>query len=161
MTTKSQVHIYTDGACSGNPGPGGYGIVMEWVGNPYKKEFSEGFTNTTNNRMELLAVIVALENMKTADIEITIFSDSRYVVDAVEKKWLLGWRKKQFKKVKNPDLWKRFLKVYNSENTKFEWVKGHNDHPQNERCDALAVKASQKDDLMTDKGYENKPEELF
>ncbi len=161
MTNKSQVHIYTDGACSGNPGPGGYGIVMEWVGKPYKMEFSQGFRSTTNNRMELLAVIVALEKMKTNNIEIIIFSDSKYVVDAVEKKWLLSWKKKRFKGVKNPDLWKRFLKIHNSENTRFEWIKGHNEHPQNERCDMLAVKASKEEKLLIDEGYENKPEELF
>ena len=161
MTNKNLVHIYTDGACSGNPGPGGYGIVMEWVGKPYKKEFSEGFRSTTNNRMELLAVIVALEKMKTNNLEIIIFSDSKYVVDAVEKKWLLGWQKKRFKSVKNPDLWQRFLKIHNTENTKFEWIKGHNEHPQNERCDMLAVEASKKEKLLIDDGYENKPEELF
>ena len=153
MPKKPQVHIFTDGACSGNPGPGGYGIVMEWVGKNYKKEFSEGFKKTTNNRMELLAVIVALEKMKTDEVEITIFSDSKYVVDAVEKKWLLGWQRKQFKGVKNPDLWKRFLKTYNPKNSKFEWVKGHNNHLQNERCDELAVAASKKEILQDDEGY--------
>lgn len=161
MTEINQVHIYTDGACSGNPGPGGYGIVMEWVGKPYKKEFSEGYKKTTNNRMELLAIIVALESMKTNEVSITVFSDSKYVVDAIEKKWLQGWDKKQFKKTKNPDLWKRFLKIYNPENTRFEWVKGHNEHPQNERCDFLAVKASQQENLLDDEGYMNKPQELF
>ena len=161
MTDINQVHIYTDGACSGNPGPGGYGIVMEWVGKPYKKEFSQGFSRTTNNRMELLAVIVALEKIKITDVTLIIFSDSKYVVDAVEKKWLLTWQKKRFKDVKNPDLWKRFLKIYNPENTKFEWIKGHNEHPQNERCDMLAVTASKGEKLLKDEGYENKPEELF
>jgi len=161
MTDNNQVHIYTDGACSGNPGPGGYGILMEWVGKPYTREFSQGFRSTTNNRMELLAVIVALEKMKTNNIKIIIFSDSKYVVDAVEKKWLMTWQKKRFKGIKNPDLWKRFLKIYNSENTKFEWVKGHNEHPQNERCDMLAVKASKEENLLKDDGFENKPEELF
>lgn len=154
MPNKPVVHIYTDGACSGNPGPGGYGILMEWVGKSYKKEFSEGYRKTTNNRMELLAVIVALETMKTSEVEITIFSDSKYVVDAVEKKWLFGWKKKQFKNVKNPDLWERFLKVYNFNNTKFTWVKGHSDNPKNERCDQLAVQASKKENLLIDEGYE-------
>jgi ribonuclease HI len=153
MTNKSLVHIYTDGACSGNPGPGGYGIVMEWVGKPYKKEFSEGYKKTTNNRMELLAVIVALEKIKSNDVEITVFSDSKYVVDAVEKNWLQKWDAKRFKSVKNPDLWQRFLKIYNAENTKFEWVKGHNEHPQNERCDVLAVAASKRKNLLDDNGY--------
>ncbi|MDH3381335.1 MAG: ribonuclease HI [Flavobacteriaceae bacterium] len=158
---SSKVHIYTDGACSGNPGKGGYGIVMEWVGKPYKKEFSEGFRLTTNNRMELLAVIVALENLKTNEIEVTVFSDSKYVVEAVEKKWLFGWEQKGFKGKKNPDLWKRFLKVYREHNVKFIWIKGHNEHPQNERCDLLAVQASQKDNLRIDVEFESKPEELF
>lgn len=161
MDKPHQIHIYTDGACSGNPGPGGYGTVMEWVGKKYTKEFSEGYKKTTNNRMELLAVIVALEKIKTQNVEITVFSDSKYVVDAVEKKWLLGWRKKQFNKVKNPDLWKRFLKIYNPKNTKFEWIKGHNNHPQNERCDVLAVKASKKEILLEDEGYVKQEHLLF
>lgn len=158
---SSKVHIFTDGACKGNPGKGGYGIVMEWVGNPYKKEFSEGFRLTTNNRMELLAVIVALENLKTNDIEVTVFSDSKYVVEAVEKKWVFNWELKGFKGKKNPDLWKRFLKVYRDHTVKFMWIKGHNEHPQNERCDVLAVQASQKEKLMIDIEFEKKPEDLF
>lgn len=158
---RSKVHIYTDGACSGNPGKGGYGIVMEWVGKPYKKEFSEGYRLTTNNRMELLAVIVALENLKTTDVEVTVFSDSKYVVEAVEKKWVFGWELKGFKGKKNPDLWKRFLKVYRNHSVKFIWVKGHSNHPLNERCDVLAVQASQKNSLKIDKEFEEKPEELF
>lgn len=158
---SSKVHIYTDGACSGNPGKGGYGIVMEWVGKPYKKEFSEGFRLTTNNRMELLAVIVALENLKTNDIEVTVFSDSKYVVEAVEKKWVFNWELKGFKGKKNPDLWKRFLMVYRKHTVQFQWIKGHNNHPQNERCDVLAVQASQKEKLMIDIEFEKKPEDLF
>jgi len=158
---QNKVNIYTDGACSGNPGPGGYGIVMEWVGKPYKKEFSEGYRFTTNNRMELLAVVIALEKIKTKNVKITVFSDSKYVVDAVEKKWLLGWNRKQFKDVKNPDLWKRFFNIYNSKNTKFNWIKGHNEHPQNERCDALAVKAIKKEKLLDDFGYTNKKDLLL
>jgi ribonuclease HI len=156
-----KVHIYTDGACSGNPGNGGYGIVMEWVGKPYKKEFSEGYRKTTNNRMELLAVIVAIEKLKSDKVDVTVFSDSKYVVDSVEKKWLFNWEKKGFKDKKNIDLWKRFLKIYRKHTISFEWIKGHNDHPQNERCDALAVKASQKKKLLIDEGFENKPKELF
>lgn len=158
---SNKVHIYTDGACSGNPGKGGYGIVMEWVGKPYKKEISEGYRLTTNNRMELLAVIVALEHLKTTDIEVTVFSDSKYVVEAVEKKWLLNWESKGFKGKKNSDLWKRFLKVYREHSVNFKWVKGHNNHVQNERCDTLAVLASQKEVLKIDKAFEQKPEELF
>ena len=160
-TKKKHVHIFTDGACSGNPGPGGYGIVMELVGNSYKKELSEGYLKTTNNRMELLAVIVALEQLKSDDLQITVFSDSKYVVDAVEKKWLQNWVKKRFKDIKNPDLWQRFLKVYKPKNTRFEWIKGHNDHPQNERCDALAVTASKKETLLKDTGYDQEENLLF
>ena len=156
-----QVNIYTDGACSGNPGKGGYGIVMEWVGKPYVKEFSQGFRRTTNNRMELLAVIVALEQLKKEGIGVLIVSDSKYVIDSVQKGWVFNWKKKGFKDKKNPDLWKRFLKVYDKQQVEFQWVKGHNNHPQNERCDKLAVKASQQKELMIDEGFENKPEELF
>ena len=149
------VHIYTDGACSGNPGKGGYGIVMEWVGRPYKKEFSQGYRKTTNNRMELLAVIVALEQLKKEGLEILITSDSKYVIDSVVKGWIHNWVKKGFKDKKNPDLWKRFLKVYKKHKVQFEWVKGHSNHPQNERCDQLAVVASKKKDLLIDEGYES------
>lgn len=158
---SSKVHIYTDGACSGNPGPGGYGIVMEWIGKPYQKEFSEGYRLTTNNRMELLAVIVALEQLKNTDLDVTVFSDSKYVVEAIEKKWVLGWEKKGFKNKKNPDLWKRFLTVYRKHTVKFQWIKGHNNHTQNERCDVLAVQASQKAILQIDIEFERKPEDLF
>jgi len=156
-----KVHIYTDGACSGNPGNGGYGIVMEWVGKPYKKEFSKGYKKTTNNRMELLAVIVALEKLKSEKVTVTVFSDSKYVVDSVEKKWVFGWERKGFKDKKNVDLWKRFLKIYRKHKVSFTWVKGHNDHSQNERCDVLAVQASQKKILLIDEGFENKPKQLF
>jgi len=153
---QDKIHIYTDGACSGNPGKGGYGIVMEWVGKPYKKEFSEGYRLTTNNRMELLAVIVALENLKTNNLDITIFSDSKYVVDAIEKKWVFGWEKKYFTDKKNSDLWIRFLKLYRKHNPKLVWIKGHSNHPQNERCDKLAVAASQKKELQIDVQFEGK-----
>lgn len=150
-----KVHIYTDGACSGNPGKGGYGIVMEWVGKSYIKEFSQGYRRTTNNRMELLAVIIALEQLRKKELKVQVFSDSKYVVDAVEKGWVFGWLKKGFKDKKNPDLWRRFLEVYKKNNVKFEWIKGHNDHPQNERCDKLAVAASKKKNLLVDEGFEN------
>ena len=150
-----KINIYTDGACSGNPGKGGYGVLMEWVGKPYVKEFSEGYVLTTNNRMELLAVIVGLEQLKKENLEVNIYSDSKYVVDAVEKKWLFNWERKGFKDKKNPDLWKRFLKVYRKHQVRFHWIKGHNDHPQNERCDQLAVKASKKESLQKDEGFEN------
>lgn len=149
-----KVNVYTDGACSGNPGKGGYGILMEWVGKPYIKEFSEGFRLTTNNRMELLAVIVALEQLKKDGITVVVYSDSKYVVDSVEKKWVFNWVKKGFKDKKNADLWRRFILVYKKHEVKFIWIKGHNDHPQNERCDQLAVKAAKKETLQIDEGFE-------
>ena len=154
MAVTAQVHIYTDGAARGNPGPGGYGIVMEWVGKPYRKEFAQGYRHTTNNRMELLAVIVALEQLKFDNIAVMVFTDSKYVADAVEKKWVFGWEKKGFAGKKNPDLWKRFLKIYRKHRVGFQWIKGHNNHPQNERCDALAVAASKKDKLLIDEAFE-------
>jgi ribonuclease HI len=156
-----KVNIFTDGACSGNPGKGGYGIVMEWVGKPYVKEFSEGYRKTTNNRMELLAVIVALEKIKKNNVEITVFSDSKYVVDSIEKKWIFNWKRKGFVGKKNVDLWKRFLKIYAVHQVEFKWIKGHNDHKQNERCDVLAVKASKKESLLIDTGFEKKLDTLF
>lgn len=145
------IKIYTDGSSKGNPGPGGYGIVMEY--GSYRKEFSEGFRLTTNNRMELLAVIVALEKLKQPGLEATVWSDSRYVVDAVTKRWVFGWEKKNYKDKKNPDLWKRFLKIYRKHKVHFKWIKGHNDHPQNERCDELAVLAAEQHTEI-DSGYE-------
>ena len=150
---NSKVHIYTDGAASGNPGPGGYGIVMEWVGKPYRKEFSEGFKHTTNNRMELLAVIEALRKLKKDGVTVTVFTDSKYVVDAVEKKWLDRWERTNFKDKKNVDLWKEFLIEYRKHQVLFKWIKGHNAHPQNERCDELAVAASKKKGLPEDIGF--------
>jgi ribonuclease HI len=156
-----QVHIYTDGAAKGNPGPGGYGVVMEMVGSPYKKEFFEGFRHTTNNRMELLAVIVGLEKLKAPKTNVLIVSDSKYVVDSVEKGWVFGWEKKYFKDKKNPDLWLRFLKIYRQHHVKFMWIKGHNNHPQNERCDELAVMASQQKNLNIDTFYETEEQKLL
>lgn len=150
-----KVNIYTDGACKGNPGKGGYGIIMEWVGKPYVKEFSRGFRKTTNNRMELLAVIVALEQLKKDGLETDIYSDSKYVVDAVNKGWVFGWQKKGFQGKKNPDLWRRFLKVYKKHKVRFHWIKGHNEHPQNERCDALAVKAASSENPDIEEGFES------
>lgn len=151
---EPQVHIYTDGAARGNPGPGGFGIVMEWVGKNYRKEFSKGFKHTTNNRMELLAVIEALKKLKTPNISVLVFSDSKYVVDAVQKGWVFNWEKKSFKDKKNIDLWIQFLKEYRKHQVKFQWIKGHNDHPQNERCDVLAVSASKNKKLLIDEGFE-------
>jgi ribonuclease HI len=156
-----QVQIFTDGAAKGNPGPGGYGVVMEWVGKPYKKEFYEGFRHTTNNRMELLAVIVGLEKLKNPNTTVLVTSDSKYVVDAVQKNWVFGWEKKGFAGKKNPDLWMRFLKVYRKHQVEFHWIKGHNNHPQNERCDELAVMASQLDELSVDAFYEKEEGTLF
>jgi ribonuclease HI len=155
------VHIYTDGACSGNPGKGGYGIVMEWVGKPYHKEFSDGYLRTTNNRMELMAVIFALEQLKKEGTEVIIFSDSKYVVDAVEKKWVFNWEKKGFAGKKNSDLWLRFLKVCRKHKVSFVWVKGHNNHKQNERCDELAVQAAQASFLKIDQGFEKETNTIF
>ena len=156
-----QVHIYTDGAAKGNPGNGGYGVVMELVGTTYKKEFYEGFRYTTNNRMELLAVIVGLEKITKPNMKVLVVSDSKYVVDAVEKKWVFGWEKKGFKDKKNPDLWMRFLKIYRQHQVDFKWIKGHNNHPQNERCDELAVMASGLPTLSIDAFYEKEEDKLF
>lgn len=147
------IKIYTDGSALGNPGKGGYGIVMQ-AGKHYR-EISEGFRHTTNNRMELLAVIVALEQIKIPNSNVLITSDSKYVVDSVEKKWVFGWEKKNFKDKKNSDLWKRFLAVNKLHNVKFKWVKGHAGHPQNERCDELAVKAANGSNLKVDAFFES------
>ena len=140
------VIIYTDGASKGNPGPGGYGTVLKY--GQHRKELSEGYRKTTNNRMELLAVIKGLEALTRDGLEVTIYSDSKYVVDAIEKGWLFTWEKKEFKGKKNKDLWKRFLDVYPRHNIKFHWIKGHAGHPENERCDELAVSASNSPNLM-------------
>ncbi len=145
--------IYTDGSAKGNPGNGGYGIVM--MSGSYRKELKQGFKLTTNNRMELLAVIIALESVKKENSEITIYSDSKYVIDSVEKKWVFGWEKKNFNKKKNPDLWIRFLKIYRMQKVSFIWVKGHANNKENERCDFLAVEAADGQNLLTDQWYEN------
>lgn len=143
--------IYTDGSARGNPGPGGYGIVM--LSGPHRKELSQGYSHTTNNRMELLGAIVALESLKFANSEVTLYTDSKYVVDAIEKGWVFGWEKKGFTGKKNPDLWQRFLKIYRKHNVKFIWVKGHADNKENNICDKLAVEASFAANLLTDDGY--------
>ena len=156
-----EVHIYTDGAAKGNPGPSGYGIVMEMVGTSYKKEFYEGFRLSTNNRMELLAVIVGLEKLKAKKTKVLVVSDSKYVIDSVEKRWVFQWEKKNFIGKKNPDLWIRFLKSYRIHQVDFKWVKGHNNHPQNERCDELAVMASQQEKLSIDSFYEREKDSLL
>ncbi|MCZ4244192.1 ribonuclease HI [Pedobacter punctiformis] len=147
------IEIYTDGAASGNPGPGGYGTILR-TGKHYK-ELSGGFRMTTNNRMELLAVIKGLEALKSLNQEVMVYSDSKYVVDAVEKKWVFGWVTKGFKDKKNKDLWMRFLELYKLHKVRFTWIKGHNDHPENERCDRLAVSASHdKQNLAIDTFFE-------
>ena len=155
------INIFTDGSSRGNPGPGGYGIVMEQKGTGYFREFSEGFRLTTNNRMELLAVIEALNKIKTRNADVVVYTDSKYVSDSVEKKWVFNWEKNNFKKKKNIDLWTKFLKIYPKYSIKFIWIKGHNDHPQNERCDSLAVAASKKKNPLIDQGYENKEMKLL
>lgn len=157
---QKKVIIYTDGAARGNPGPGGYGIVMRY-GNQ-EKTFSNGYKITTNNRMELLAVIVALEHMKTFEIPVRIYTDSKYVADAIEKGWLKNWQKKDFKKTKNTDLWRRFLKIYQYfSDIQFHWVKGHANDPLNIKADKLAVDASNQTNLYIDEGYEDTSEKLF
>jgi len=150
---KPEVHIYTDGAARGNPGPGGYGIVMEWVGKPYKKEFAKGFKHTTNNRMELLAVVDALKKLKKPGVSVLVFTDSKYVVDSVKKGWVFGWEKKKYKDRKNSDLWKDLLVEYRKHKVDFQWIRGHNNHVQNERCDTLAVEASKQKRLLIDEGF--------
>jgi|TARA_B100000470_G_scaffold46155_1_gene33895 ribonuclease HI len=151
---SKKINIYTDGSSIGNPGPGGYGIIMVLENNTYKKEVSQGFSLTTNNRMELLAVTVALENIKIINSNVEVFTDSKYVSDAVEKKWVFEWEKLNFKKKKNPDLWKRFLIIYRKHNITFTWIKGHNNHPENERCDYMANKAARSSNLIKDTYYE-------
>ena len=146
------INIYTDGSSRGNPGPGGYGIVMLYKGQ--RKELSQGYRLTTNNRMELMAVIKALEALKNDKIDITIYSDSKYVVESIEKGWIWNWEKKNFKKKLNSDLWKIFIPLYKKFKIKFKWVKGHSGDVENERCDELANKAQEKE-LLIDKYYEN------
>ncbi|MDE0771655.1 MAG: ribonuclease HI [Salibacteraceae bacterium] len=146
------ITVYTDGAAKGNPGNGGYGVVL--LSGTHRREISGGFRHTTNNRMELLGVIIALESLKGELHDVTVYSDSKYVVDAVEKKWVWNWQKKGFKQKKNVDLWKRFLRIYPAHNVKFVWVKGHANIPENERCDELAVTAALLENLPADVGYE-------
>ncbi|GET30267.1 ribonuclease HI [Prolixibacter sp. SD074] len=149
---KPNIIVYTDGASRGNPGPGGYGVILQ--SGRHQKELSEGFRLTTNNRMELLAVIVALEALKVEGSKVTIYTDSKYVADAVEKGWVFSWAKKRFKGKKNPDLWIRFLNIYPKHQVRFVWVKGHANNPGNERCDELAVEAALQPNLKEDAGYQ-------
>lgn len=152
MNNPNQISIYTDGACSGNPGPGGFGIIL--MAGEHKKEFSEGYKLTTNNRMELLAVVKGLEMLKTNKHLVVIYSDSKYVIDSVVQKWVFGWAKKNFAGKKNADLWLRFLKVYPQFKIKFVWVKGHATNPFNNRCDELAVEACKATKLLKDVVFE-------
>ena len=147
------ITLYTDGACSGNPGPGGYGLVL--IRGSNRKELSAGYRLTTNNRMELLSVIVGLESLKKDKSSVIVYSDSKYVVNAVEKKWVFSWEKNNFGKKKNPDLWIRFLKVYRKHTVTFVWVKGHANNKENERCDVLAVQVADGNNLLIDQWYEN------
>ncbi len=147
------ITIFTDGAAKGNPGRGGYGVVLK--SGPHYKELSEGFRLTTNNRMELLAVIKGLEELKTKGSTVLVVSDSKYVVEAVEKGWLWNWIKIGFKDKKNKDLWIRFVNIYRQHQVKFKWIKGHNGHAENERCDQLAVAAAEQKDLLIDQVYED------
>ena len=153
-TAKPLINLYTDGAASPNPGPGGCGVILRC--GEYEKELSEGFALTTNNRMELLAVIVGLEAVKWDNAEVKVVSDSSYVVKALNEGWLESWERKGWKKVKNPDLWQRFLLVYRRHRVTFHWIRGHAGHPENERCDSLAVAARSgvADELLHDEGYE-------
>lgn len=146
------IEIFTDGASSGNPGPGGYGVILR-AGNHYK-ELSGGYRKTTNNRMELLAVIKALEALNKPNQDVIIYSDSKYVIDAIEKKWVFGWVKTGFKDKKNKDLWMRFLELNKLHKIRFAWVRGHNGHPENERCDILAVTAYKQPGLLIDSVFE-------
>ena len=156
-----KINLYTDGSAKGNPGKGGFGIVL--IAGKYYKEISQGFRHTTNNRMELLAVIVGLEKLSKENSIVQVYSDSKYVVDAVEKKWVFNWEKKNFKGKKNSDLWKRFLIIFRKHKVSFTWIKGHAGHIENEKCDLLAVEASENKNLLVDQGYENtiNPKSLF
>lgn len=136
---RPPILLYTDGASSGNPGPGGFGVVLKCGG--YVKEMSGGFCLTTNNRMELLAVITGLEAINWSNAQVHVWSDSSYVVNAINKGWLENWQKRGYAKVKNPDLWMRLTPLLRKHRVAFHWIKGHAGHPENERCDALAVAA--------------------
>ena len=148
----AEIIMYTDGASTGNPGPGGYGVVL--LCGQFRKELNGGFRLTTNNRMELLAVIVGLESLKQEGNTVIIYSDSKYVVDSIEKKWVDGWAKKAFKDKKNPDLWMRYLTVARKQKIKMVWIKGHANIKENERCDELATSAAAQRNLSIDEYYE-------
>ncbi len=149
-----RIEVYTDGACSGNPGKGGYGIVMQIPEKSYRKEFSEGYRLTTNNRMELWAVVVAFQKLKSPQEDVHIFTDSKYVSDAIHKNWIEKWNARGYKNVKNSDLWRNFLKYSAPHSYTVHWVKGHSGNELNERADQLAVAATQKKKLKVDKNFE-------
>ncbi|MFI5172139.1 MAG: ribonuclease HI [Chitinophagales bacterium] len=153
------VKIFTDGASKGNPGPGGFGTILQF--GKHEKELSGGYRKTTNNRMELMAVIAGLEALTKEKLDITLYSDSKYIIDALEKGWIYGWMKKGFTKKKNQDLWLRLMRSYAKHQIKLVWVKGHAGHPENERCDQLAVEAAEGKELQIDVYYENNAEGLF
>lgn len=146
-----EITIYTDGAARGNPGPGGYGVIL--ISGRHRLEKSEGYKLTTNNRMELMAVITGLEVLKIPGSSVVVYTDSKYVADAVNKGWVFQWESKAFKKKKNPDLWLRFLRIYKKHNVRFIWIKGHASNPENEKCDQMAVEASKNSCLIEDTGY--------
>lgn len=148
---QSEITIYTDGASSGNPGPGGFGVVL--ISGKHRLEKSAGYRLTTNNRMELMAVIEGLESLKIAGSKVVVYTDSKYVSDSVGKGWIFQWESKAFKKKKNPDLWIRFLKIYRQHKVRFVWIKGHANNIENEVCDRLAVDAYSKGFLLEDAGY--------
>jgi ribonuclease HI len=152
-----QINIYTDGACKGNPGPGGYGVILEYKNS--RKELNCGYKLTTNNRMELLAVIVGLESLKTTQIPVHIYSDSKYVIDSITKGWVFNWSSKAFKGKKNKDLWLRYLSLHSKFQLVFHWIKGHAGHPENERCDYLAVLAAEKGPWLSDSEFEQNSNE--
>jgi len=155
-----QLIIYTDGAARGNPGPGGYGVVLMW--GDKQKEISAGYRLTTNNRMELMAVIVALESLTKKNIPLTIYTDSQYIVNAIQQKWLDNWIRTDFKGgKKNKDLWLRFYKLAKDYDIKFVWVKGHADNPFNNCCDQLATAAADGNNLLIDEVYEKENGKLF
>jgi ribonuclease HI len=148
-----KIRIFTDGSAKGNPGPGGFGIVLKF--GDKVKEIAQGYRLTTNNRMELLAVIVALESLKSDKFPVEVYSDSKYVLDAITKGWVFGWKSKGFKGKKNADLWLRFLAIHGKFSITYFWVKGHAGHPENERCDTLAVAAAEQSKLhLVDEAYE-------
>ena len=154
----SEIKVYTDGSSRGNPGPGGYGAIL--IFGHQRKELSEGFRKTTNNRMELMAVCAALEKIKSDKFPVTVYSDSKYVIDAITKGWVFGWRQKGFKGKKNADLWLRYLQIHDKFKISYHWVRGHNGHPENERCDVLAVKAAENGPHLIDEQFEiNKDQE--